>query len=190
MSMLRQSLVVFGSLTLVTGLAYPLALTAASRLFFPAQASGSLIVREGQIVGSRLIGQHTEQPRYFWWRLSATDFPTNAGNSSGSNLAASNPALKVNAENRIKALRAVDPGNCAPVPVDLVTASGSGLDPHITPAAAEYQVGRVARVRGLPESQVRGLVARATRARAAWVFGEPVVNVLELNLALDVLQGR
>jgi K+-transporting ATPase ATPase C chain len=185
MSMLRQSLVVFGTLTLVTGLAYPLAITGASRALFPAQAEGSLIRKDGRIVGSNLIGQHTEEPRYFWGRLSATDFPTDAANSSGSNLASTNPALKGNAEGRIKTLRAADPGNTSPVPVDLVTASGSGLDPHITPVAAEYQVARVARVRGLPEGEVRGLVVRATSGRAAWLFGEPRVNVLQLNLSLD-----
>jgi len=185
MSMLRQSLVVVGSLVVITGLAYPLAITGTSKVLFPRQAEGSLIRKDGKVLGSSLIAQHTEEPRYFWGRLSATDYPTDAANSSGSNLAASNPTLKSNAKARIKALLAADPGNTLPVPVDLVTASGSGLDPHITPAAAEYQVQRVARVRGRPEVQIRALVARATTGRFLGVLGEPRVNVLELNLSLD-----
>ncbi len=185
MSMLRQSLTVFGCLTLLTGLAYPLALTGSARVLFPGQAEGSLIRRQGRIVGSRLIGQHTEDPRYFWGRLSATDFPTDAANSGGSNLAPSNPALRVQAETRIRALRAADPGNLEPVPVDLVTASGSGLDPHISPAAAAWQVARVARVLGRPEAEIRALVAGATKDRLFGLLGEPRVDVLQLNLSLD-----
>jgi len=185
MSMLRQSLTVVGSLIFVTGLAYPLTITGASRVLFPHQAGGSLILKDGKVLGSELIAQHTEDPKYFWGRLSATDYPTDAGNSSGSNLAPSNPALAANAQARIKTLRDADPGNTQPVPADLVTASGSGLDPHITPAAAEYQVRRVARVRGRSEAEVRALVGQATSGRSLGVFGEPVVNVLELNLSLD-----
>jgi len=185
MSLIRPSLVIVGCLALITGVAYPLAITGAAKVLFPAKATGSLILRDGKVLGSSLIGQHTEEPRYFWGRLSATYYPTDAANSSGSNLAPTNPALKSNAEARIKALRDADPGNSAPVPVDLVTSSASGLDPHITPAAADYQVKRVARVRGLPESEVRALVARATKGRVIGLFGEPHVNVLELNLSLD-----
>ena len=185
MKMLRQSLVVMGALALLTGLAYPLAMTGAARLLFPRQAEGSLIRKDGRILGSRLIGQHTEDPRYFWGRLSATDYPTDAANSSGSNLSANNDALAANAQSRIKALRAADPGDTRPVPVDLVTASASGLDPDITPAAAEYQVARVAQVRGRSQAEIRALVARATRGRVIGLFGEPRVNVLELNLSLE-----
>ena len=185
MSMLRQSLTVFGCLTVLTGLGYPLALTGAAQALFPRQAEGSLIRRQGQVLGSRLIGQHTEDPRYFWGRLSATDFPTDAANSAGSNLAPSNPALRTQAEGRIRALRAADPGLSEPVPVDLVTASGSGLDPDLSPAAAACQVARVARVRGRPEAEIRALVARATSDRLFGLLGEPRVNVLQLNLSLD-----
>jgi len=185
MSTLRKALVITGSLAILTGLFYPLALTGAARAFFPRQAGGSLIVKDGRVVGSALIGQHTEDPRYFWGRLSATDFPTDAAASGGSNLAVSNPALRAAALGRIQALQAADPGNGAAVPVDLVTASGSGLDPHISPAAAEYQVGRVARARGLGEKDIRALVARASRGRLLGILGEPRVNVLELNLSLD-----
>lgn len=185
MSYLRPTLAVVLSLAAITGLAYPLAIWGAGAALFPEQAKGSLIVKDGKVLGSRLIGQFTEAPRYFWGRLSATDFPTDAANSSGSNLAPSNPALKAAAEARINALRAADPGNARPVPVDLVTASASGLDPHISPAAAEYQVARVARARGLTEAEVRALVAKATTPRVLGFLGEPVVNVLELNLALD-----
>ena len=186
MSTLRPALVTTAALTVITGLAYPLAMTGVGALAFPSQARGSLIVRQGHVLGSRLIGQYTEDPKYFWGRLSATgDYPTNADNSGGSNLAPSNPDLAKAARARIQALHALDPDNPAPVPEDLVTASGSGLDPHITPAAAEYQVRRVARARGLTETQVRALVRRASEGRTLGVLGEPRVNVLELNLALD-----
>lgn len=189
MSQLRPALVTIAALSLITGLAYPLAITGAGAVLFPRQRAGSLIIRQGRVLGSELIGQHTEDPGSFWGRLSATgDFPTNAGNSGGSNLAPSNPDLAKAAAARIQALRALDPGNPEPVPADLVTASASGLDPDVTPAAAEYQVRRVARVRGLPESRVRDLVARATRARTLGLLGEPRVNVLELNLALREVQ--
>jgi K+-transporting ATPase ATPase C chain len=186
MSQLRPALVTVAALTIITGLAYPLAITGIGAVAFPGQAHGSLIRSQGRVVGSELIGQHTEDPACFWGRLSATgDFPTNAGNSGGSNLAPSNPDLRKAAEARIKALQALDPGNQAQVPSDLVTASGSGLDPHITPAAAEYQVARVARARGVSADRVRELVARASHGRTLGLLGEPRVNVLELNLSLQ-----
>jgi K+-transporting ATPase ATPase C chain len=191
MAMIRPALLLVGSLSVLTGLAYPLVVTGIAQVAFPRQAQGSLIVRNGLVVGSELIGQHTEDPKYFWGRLSATQdsdgkpLPTNASNSAGSNLAPSNPDLRKAAEGRIAALRAADPGNSRPVPLDLVTASGSGLDPHISPAAAEYQIARVARVRSLDEARVRELAARFTRGRTLGVVGEPRVNVLQLNLALD-----
>jgi len=191
MSMLRPAFVTFGAFTLITGLAYPLALTGVGRLCFPHKAAGSLVTREGRILGSRLIGQHTEDPKYFWGRLSATgDFPTNAANSGGSNLAPSNPQLAAAAERRIQALRAADPGNAALVPVDLVTASGSGLDPHISPAAAAFQAGRVARSRGLPLPKVLELVKNHTEGRFLGLLGETRVNVLMLNLALDEIHAE
>lgn len=191
MALLRPLFTIVGALTLLTGLAYPLAVTGFAGAVFPRQARGSLIVRDGRILGSELIGQHTEDPRYFWGRLSATldsdgkPLPTNASNSGGSNLAPSNPELRKQAERRIAALRRADPGNPLPVPVDLVTASASGLDPHISPAAAEFQVPRVARLRGVEPARVRELLARCTEGRALGVLGEPRVNVLRLNLALD-----
>jgi K+-transporting ATPase ATPase C chain len=186
MSQLRPALVCTAALTLITGLAYPLAMTGVGRALFPGRTQGSLILRQGQVVGSKLIGQFNESPRYFWGRLSATgDFPGNADNSGGSNLAPSNPALRQAAQARIQALKALDPTNTTPVPLDLVTASASGLDPHISPAAASYQVRRVAAVRHMPEVKVRELVAAASRGRFLGLVGEPRVNVLELNLALD-----
>jgi len=172
-------------LTLITGVLYPLAVTGIARLVFPRQAEGSLIVRHGRVVGSSLIGQSFAGPRYFWGRLSATTPAYNAGASSGSNLGPLHPALLRLAQARIDSLRAADPQSPLPVPVDLVTASGSGLDPHLSPAAADYQVRRVARARGLGEDAVRRLVALHTTPRFLGVIGEPVVNVLELNLALD-----
>jgi K+-transporting ATPase ATPase C chain len=184
MSILRPCLVLTASLTLLTGLAYPLAITGAAQVLFPRQARGSLLLRGGQVAGSALIGQHTEDPRCFWGRLSATDFPTDAALSGGSNLSASHPGLRAAALQRIQALRDADPGNLRPVPVDLVTASGSGLDPEISPAAADFQVSRVARLRGLSEPAVRSLVSRATRGRTLGLLGEPRVNVLQLNLSL------
>jgi len=188
MSNLRPALVTFAALAFLTGLTYPLALTGAGRLLFKHKAQGSLIERDGRILGSELIGQHTEDPKYFWGRLSATGgFPTNAANSGGSNLAPSNPELPKATERRILALRAADPGNAEPVPVDLVTASGSGLDPHISPASAAFQAARVARVRGLPLAQVHAQVKRHTQGRTFGFLGEPRVNVLALNLSLDGL---
>jgi len=183
---LRIALAVFALLTALTGAAYPAIVTLVARLAFPGQAAGSVIERDGRAVGSALLGQPFSDPRYFWGRPSATSpQPYNAGASSGSNLGAINPALAAAVSARIEALHAADPGSMRPVPVDLVTASGSGLDPHITPAAARYQAGRVARARGMTEEDVLALVGRHTEGRTFGVLGEPRVNVLELNLALD-----
>jgi potassium-transporting ATPase KdpC subunit len=183
---LKQTLIVFALLTLITGVAYPGIVWIFAQLVVPSQATGSVIEKDGKAVGSRLLGQTFSSPRYFWGRPSATaPFPDNGAVSSGSNLAATNPSLHTAVRDRIAALRAADPGNHAPLPVDLVTASGSGLDPEISPAAAEFQVDRVARARGLAPQRVRELVAAATRGRTFGFLGEPRVNVLELNLALD-----
>jgi K+-transporting ATPase ATPase C chain len=188
-SLLRPALVTFSGLTLLAGIAYPLAVTGAAALCFPRQAQGSLLVQDGQVRGSALIAQNTEDPRYFWGRLSATGgFATNALASGGSNFSPDNPGLKAAAQVRIRALRALDPGNADPVPVDLVTDSGSGLDPHISPQAASYQAARVAQVRNLPKAKVLERIAACTEPRQWGVFGEPRVNVLKLNLALDTLQ--
>ena len=185
-TMLRPVLVVFGVLTLVTGVAYPLLVTGAARLAFPEQASGSVIRRDGRDVGSALLGQPFSDPKYFWSRPSATlPQPYNGASSSGTNQAATNPALATAVAERVAALRAADPANTAPVAVDLVTASGSGLDPHISPAAALWQVGRVARARGLERVAVERLVAAHTAGRSFGLLGEPRVDVLALNLALD-----
>lgn len=183
---LRPALVSLLLLSAITGLAYPALVTGIARAVFPGQANGSLIVRDGKPIGSALIGQPFDDPRYFWGRPSATaPFPYNAGASTGSNLGPTNPALIRAVEERVAALRAADPRNTAPVPVDLVTASGSGLDPHISPAAALYQAGRVARARRLDETAVRRLVERHIEGRQFGLLGEPRVNVLALNLALD-----
>jgi K+-transporting ATPase ATPase C chain len=182
---LRAVLAIFSLLTIVTGLLYPGVVTVIGRAFFPDQAAGSVIFRQGQAVGSRLLGQPFSDPGYFWSRPSATaSHPYDGSASAGSNLAATNAGLEEAVQERIAALRAADPGNGKPVPVDLVTASASGLDPHISPAAAEYQVARVARTRGLAEADVRALVEQATEERTFRILGEPRVNVLELNLAL------
>ena len=196
MAQLRPALVALALLTMITGVLYPLAVTGIAQVAFPAQANGSLIRdAQGQVRGSALIGQPFDDPKYFWGRLSATGtFPYNSFDaesltaSSGSNLGPLNPALQDAVQARIDALKAADPQAALPVPVDLVTASGSGLDPHISPAAAEFQVRRVAQARGLPEEQVRRLVARYTEGRDLGVLGEPRVNVLRLNLALDGVQ--
>jgi potassium-transporting ATPase KdpC subunit len=184
--LLRPALTLFVALSLITGLAYPLLVTAVAQIVFPHQANGSLIVRDGKTVGSQLIGQSFGDPKYFWSRPSATGpMAYNAGASGGSNLGPTNPALADAVKGRIEALRAADPGNTAPVPVDLVTASASGLDPHISRAAADYQLARVARVRGLAPDAVRALVDRHTEGAWLGFLGEPRVNVLMLNLALE-----
>ena len=176
---LRPAIMSLLLLTLLTGIAYPVVVTVVAQLVFPAQANGSLISKNGQLVGSILIGQPFDDPKYFWSRPSATSpFPDNAASSSGSNLGPTNPDLAKAVQGRIDALRAADPGNTAPIPVDLVTASGSGLDPHISPAGALYQVSRVAKARGLDETQVRELVAQYTEGRQWGMLGEPRVNVL------------
>ena len=185
-NLLRPAISLFVLLSVVTGLAYPALITAIASIVFPDQASGSLVKRDGQLVGSSLIGQTFTDPRHFWGRPSATSpMPTNAANSSGSNQGPLNPALMDAVKARVEALRKADPGNDAAVPVDLVTASASGLDPHISVAAAEYQLARVARARGLAPDSVRTLVARHTEPRQLGFLGEPRVNVLRLNLALD-----
>lgn len=184
--LLRPALTLFVLLSLLTGLLYPLAVTGIAQQAFPAAANGSLIVRDGQVRGSALIGQAFSAPRYFWGRPSATGpMSHNASASGGSNLGPLNPALAEAVSARVKALRAADPGNDAPVPADLVTASASGLDPHISRAAADYQLARVARVRGLSEALVRTLLEQHTEGRWLGFLGEPRVNVLQLNLALD-----
>jgi potassium-transporting ATPase KdpC subunit len=186
---LRSALIVFLVFTVITGVVYPGLVTAIGAAFFSRQATGSLIERDGKVVGSSLLGQAFTSPKYFWSRPSATaPQPYNGAASSGSNQGPTNPALESAVKDRIAALRAADPDNTKPVPVDLVTASGSGLDPHISPAAADYQVPRVARARGLSEEQVRKLVIEATEGRTFGVLGEPRVNVLQLNLALDGLK--
>ena len=187
----KPALLMFLVLTVITGALYPLAITGVAGLIFPSQADGSLIQKDGQVVGSRLIGQPFDDPKYFWSRPSATGpMAYNAAASSGSNLGPTNEALKKAVADRVAALKASDPENTAPVPVDLVTASGSGLDPHITPAAVAYQIHRVAKARGLEEEAVKRLVAEHTEERLLGLLGEPSVHVLELNLALDELIKR
>jgi K+-transporting ATPase ATPase C chain len=185
---LRVSLIVFAVLTLLTGVVYPAVTTLIGTLTFHDRVNGSVIEVDGRAVGSHLVGQPFSGAKYFWSRPSATSpQPYNGAASSGSNQGPTNPALEMAVGDRIAALQAADPANRAPIPVDLVTASGSGLDPHISPAAAEYQVTRVARERGVGADAVRALVAKATEGRTFGVLGEPRVNVLELNLALDNL---
>ncbi|MGZ8259130.1 MAG: potassium-transporting ATPase subunit KdpC [Caldimonas sp.] len=187
-NLLRPALTLFALLTLITGVAYPLAVTLVAQVAFPWQASGSVIVQGGKAVGSTLIGQNFSDPKHFWGRPSATgSMPYNGGGSSGSNQGPTNPALLDAVKARVEALKAADPANSAPLPVDLVTASASGLDPEISEAAAEFQIGRVARARGLAPELVASLVARHTTERLFGVLGERRVNVLELNLALDQL---
>ena len=186
---LRPTLVLFAALTLLVGLAYPLLVTGVAQALFPWQANGSLLLQDGKPVGSALVGQAFGDPKHFWGRPSATaPMPYDAAASGGSNLGPLNPALADAVKARVAALRAADPGNTGPVPVDLVTASASGLDPHISVAAARYQVARVARARGLPPQQVAALVEQ--HVEAPWLpwIGAPVVNVLRLNLALDALR--
>jgi K+-transporting ATPase ATPase C chain len=184
-ALIRPAVVLLALLTLLTGVIYPLTVTALAQVLFPAQANGSLIWKDGQIIGSTLIGQPFAAPEYFWGRPSATpSFPYNAAASSGTNLGPDNPALAAAVRTRITALRAADPANADPVSVDLVTASASGLDPHISVAAALYQAPRVARARAMDLAAVRQLVAEYTEGRQLGVLGEPRVNVLKLNLAL------
>jgi potassium-transporting ATPase KdpC subunit len=188
-NIIRPALVLFVFLSLLTGLAYPLLVTGAAQALFPQQAGGSLLLRDGKPVGSSLIGQNFSEPKNFWGRPSATGpMPYNASASSGSNLGPLNPALVDAVKGRIEALKAADPGNTAPIPVDLVTASASGLDPHISPAAARYQVARVAKARNLPADEVQALVEQQTETPLLGFLGESRVNVLRLNLALDALR--
>jgi len=185
-SIFRPALVLFVLLSAITGLIYPAVVTGAAKAVFPAQAAGSLIVLDGTTVGSKLIGQNFSDPKHFWGRPSATSpQPYNASASGGSNQGPLNPALTDAVKGRVEALRAADPGNTAPVPVDLVTASASGLDPDISPAAAQYQAARVARVRGVPLEQINTLIAKNTQRPLLGLLGESRVNVLALNLALD-----
>jgi K+-transporting ATPase ATPase C chain len=184
--LLRPALVLFAILTVITGVIYPLAVTGIAQVIFPRAANGSLIERDGKTLGSELIGQAFADPKYFWSRPSATTpFAYNSASSSGSNTGPTNPALSDAVKQRIDALRAADPGNADAVPVDLVTASASGLDPDISPAAAQFQLRRVARARGRGESEIADLVAKATEPRQLGILGEPRVNVLKLNLMLD-----
>ena len=188
MSTIRPALVLLGLFTLLTGLLYPLAVTGVAQALFADAANGSLIQRDGQVVGSQLIGQPFSGSRYFWSRPSATGpVPYNGASSSGSNLGPLNPALLDAVKQRVSALRESSSGHAGPVPVDLVTSSASGLDPHISPAGALYQVERVAKARGLPVAQVRKLVEQHSEPRTLGILGEPRVNVLALNLALDAL---
>jgi K+-transporting ATPase ATPase C chain len=190
-TLIRPALSLFVLLSLVTGVIYPLAVTGVAQAVWPEEAAGSLITRGGQPIGSALIGQSFSDPGHFWGRPSATaPMPYNAGASTGSNLGPLNPALQDAVKARVAALRAADPGNTAPVPVDLVTASGSGLDPHISVAGAEYQAARVARARGLPVEAVRRAIAEHTEGRWLGFLGEPRVHVLRLNLALDHTKPR
>ncbi|HZP65052.1 MAG TPA: potassium-transporting ATPase subunit KdpC [Rudaea sp.] len=184
--LLRPAFMLLAALTVITGTIYPLAVTGVAQLLFAHAANGSVIVKDGKPLGSELIGQAFTDPKYFWPRPSATaPFPDNPSSSGASNLGPTTPALTDAVKQRVDALRAADPGNAAPVPVDLVTASASGVDPHISPGAARYQLARVARTRGLSETEVAKLVSQATEGRQFGVLGEPRVNVLELNLLLD-----
>ncbi len=186
---IRPALVMLGLLTLLTGVIYPLVVTGIGQVAFNKQVNGSLMEQNGKAVGSELIGQNFDDPKYFWGRLSATAaFPYDASASSGSNIGPTNSKLLDAVKARIDALKAADPNNTAPIPVDLVTASGSGLDPQISPAAADYQIRRVAQARRLDENRVRQLISQYTENRQLGVLGEPTVNVLKLNLALDNLR--
>jgi K+-transporting ATPase ATPase C chain len=188
-SILRPTLVLFALLTVIVGLGYPGAVTGIAQAVFPSQANGSIVLKDGKPVGSTLLGQNFSDPKHFWGRPSATSpMAYNASNSGGSNQGPLNPALTDAVKGRIEALRAADPDNKVPVPIDLVTASASGLDPHISPEAARYQVARVARTRGLPQDKVAALVEQHVERPWLPLVGEPVVNVLRLNLALDDLR--
>lgn len=189
MTLWRQSVLIFLVLTVLTGVAYPLLVTGIARVVFPHQASGSLIESAGKVVGSELIGQQFDDPRYFFSRPSATGpTPYNAAASSGSNYGPTNPAQLDAVKGRVESVRQGNPGQSEGIPIDLVTASGSGLDPHISPAAAEFQIARVAKARSLGEKTIRDLVRACTEGRTFGLLGEPRVNVLKLNLALDELQ--
>lgn len=184
--LIRSAIVMLLLMTVLTGLLYPLLVTGLAQVLFPSEANGSLIVKDGRPIGSTLIGQSFDDPKYFWGRPSATTpQPNNGLSSGGSNLGPTNPALADAVKQRMDALHAADPGNRTPVPVDLVTASASGLDPDISLAAADYQVERVAKARGLSDTQVKAMVDAATSGRQFGLLGEPRVNVLKLNLALD-----
>jgi potassium-transporting ATPase KdpC subunit len=186
---IRPSLCLLFVMTMLLGIAYPLAMTGLARAVFPSQAAGSLIKQGDMLIGSSLIGQSFSDPKYFWGRPSATaPQPYNGLGSSGSNLGPLNPALNDKVAAEVKLFRDADPANARPIPVDLVTASASGLDPEISPAAAEYQASRVARLRNIPLSTVQALIAQHRRSALIDVLGEPRVNVLELNLALDSLR--
>lgn len=189
--LLRNAVMMLVMMTVICGVVYPLVVTGAAQVLFPKEANGSLFTHNGKVVGSTLIGQSFTGPKYFWGRPSATTpQPYNGTASNGSNLGPTNPALRDAVQQRIDALHAADPRNNAPVPADLVTASGSGLDPEISPAAAQYQIARIAKARNLSAQQVQGLVAQYTKGRQLGVLGEPRVNVLQLNLALDAQQAR
>ena len=189
LSTIRPALVLFVVLSALTGIAYPLVVAGVAGAVFPAQAAGSLVLKDGKPVGSTLIGQNFSEPGHFWGRPSATSpMAYNAGGSSGSNLGPLNPALLEAVKGRVEALRAADPGNTAAVPVDLVTASASGLDPHISPAAARFQVARVAKARGLDAARLQDLVVQHTEPPLLGFLGEARINVLRLNLALDAMQ--
>lgn len=190
-TLIRPAVSLFVALSVVTGLVYPLLVTGVAKVAFADQAAGSLIVKDGKAVGSSLIGQNFSDPKYFWGRPSATSpMPYNAAGSSGSNQGPLNPALVDAVKGRVEALKAADPGNTAPVPVDLVTASASGLDPHISVAAAQYQAARVARVRGMSDDAMRSLISEHAEGRLLGLLGESRVNVLALNLALDKVAKR
>ena len=182
---IKSAILTFLVLTVITGILYPLFVTGIAQLVFSKQANGSLVYRNGKPIGSSLIGQPFDDPKYFWGRVSAASPQYNASSSSGSNIGPANPVLISEVKGRIKALQTADPGNKASVPVDLVTSSASGLDPHISLAAANYQVARVARIRGLSQNSIQAIVKQHTYGRFLGLIGEPVVNVLEVNLALD-----
>ena len=191
MKQIKSALSVFLVLTVITGIAYPLFVTAIAQIFFPHQANGSLIINDGKSIGSSLIGQSFDDQEYFWGRLSATSpVPYNASVSSGSNIGPTNASLRQNIELRIKMLRDVDPDNKNPIPVDLVTSSASGLDPHISVAGALYQAGRIARLRKMTETEIIQIIRKNAQGRFLGIIGEPVVNVLRLNVELDKQSKR